>query len=466
MASTVSTTSTSSATTGAISSSGVGSGIDTKSIVTALVNAEIAPKQTQITKQQTAATTQLSAVGTIKSALDSYRSAIAKLTSESTFNGLTGSSSVTTAASVTVDTTAASGSYTLQIDKLATSSKTSSAVFAGGTSSVVNSGTEDTTLTIGQGTSSYNVTIAAGATLQQVRDNINTQLKSQGITANVLTDSTGSRLVLSSQTTGKGTDLVVSGDSELSTGFTVVTTAQDAEYSIDGISMTSSSNTVTSAISGVTLKLQTVTDTDEPSTITVGTSSDTLKSSATSFITAYNALMTAINGQTKTTTTGDTVTAATLTGDATLRNLVSSIRKELVTSEGNGPMSMLSQMGINTVQSTGLLEMDDTKWNKAVTSNAADIAKVFTGSNGLIARMTSATAAYAGTSGILADRVTSLNDKLSTLTESQTALDRRTSSLTATLTAKYTAMDTLVAQLSATSSSIMTTLNALNNKDD
>jgi flagellar hook-associated protein 2 len=461
MASTISTS-----TSGAISTSGVGSGIDTASIVTALVNAETAPKKSQITAQQTTTTTQLSAVGTIKSALETYRTAIGKLSSESSFNGLTGTSSITTAATVTVDTAASSGTYSLEVSQLATSSKVSSSVFADGTTSVVNSGTEATTLTISQSDSDYNVSVAAGATLQQVRDSINSQLKSQGISANILTDSSGSRLVLSSSKTGVDTDLTISGDSALSSGFTAVTTPQNAKYSIDGIAMESTSNTVTSAISGVTLKLTGTTEADKPSTLTVSTSADTLKSSVNSFISAYNALMTAINGQTKTTTTGDSVTAATLTGDSTMRQLVSAVRNELVSSSGNGPMSMLSQMGINTVQTTGLLALDDTKWNKAVASNAADIAKVFTDKDGLVARMTSATAAYVGTDGILSSRVTSLNDKLSQLTESQEALTRRTASLTTTLTAKYTAMDTLVAQLNATSSSIMTTLNALNNSDN
>lgn len=462
MASTIST-----GTGGAITSSGVGSGIDTQSIVKALVNAEIAPKQSQITAQQTTATTQLSAVGTIKSALDTFRTAIGKLSTESTFNGLTGTSSIATAATATVDSSAASGTYSLAVTSLATSSKISTPVFKDGTSAIVNSGTEATTLTVSQSDSSYNVSIAPGATLQQVRDGINTQLKAQGITANILTDSTGSRLVLTSQKTGSGTDLTLSGTSDLATGFSVVGDApSNAKYTIDGISMESSSNTVTSAISGVTLKLLTTTEDNKPTTITVGTSSDTLKSSVNSFISAYNALMTAINGQTKTTTTGDTVTGATLTGDSTMRELVSAVRKELVTSTGNGAMSMLSQMGVSTDQSTGLLALDDTKWDKAVASNASDIAKVFTDKNGLVARMTSATAAYAGSAGILSSRVTNLNDKLSQLTESQTDLTRRQTSLTTTLTAKYTAMDTLVAQLNATSSSIMTTLNALNNSDD
>ena len=45
---------------------GVGSGFDTVGIVKALVDAEKAPKQSQITKLQTTTTTQLSAVGTVK----------------------------------------------------------------------------------------------------------------------------------------------------------------------------------------------------------------------------------------------------------------------------------------------------------------------------------------------------------------------------------------------------------------
>ena len=47
---------------------GPGSGYDTQGIVKALVGAEKAPKQSQITKQQTVTTTQLSAVGSVKSA--------------------------------------------------------------------------------------------------------------------------------------------------------------------------------------------------------------------------------------------------------------------------------------------------------------------------------------------------------------------------------------------------------------
>ena len=442
---------------------GVGSGFDTIGIVKALVDAEKAPKQSQITAQQKDTTIQLSAVGTVKASLETYRTAIAKLNSVSSFNGLTASSSDEKISKVTIDDKASSGKYALNVTQLATASKITSKVFEGGASASVNSSEKDQTLTISQSGDSYDVKIPAGATMQQTRDAINTQLQSKGISANVLTDANGSRLVIGSQTTGKGTDITVSGDSELATGYSAGKPPVNAEYTIDDIAMESSSNKITSAISGVTLELL---DT-KASTITVASNTDTLKTSVQSFVSAYNALLTSINTQTKVTATGDaaTTTAGALTGDASMRQLVNGLRGELLQNSGTSSVGNLSQMGISTDQKTGLLTLDDTKWKAAVATpnGAIEIAKVFTGDTGLITRMTKATESYVGSSGLLAARATDLNTKLTTLTTQQADLDRRMESMKSTLTAKYTAMDGLIAKINASSSSIMTTLNSLNN---
>ncbi|MFH6567166.1 flagellar filament capping protein FliD [Pseudomonas kulmbachensis] len=442
---------------------GVGSGFDTIGIVKALVDAEKAPKQSQITAQQKDTTIQLSAVGTVKASLETYRTAIAKLNSVSSFNGLTASSNDEKISKVTIDDKASSGKYALNVTQLATASKITSKVFEGGASASVNSSEKDQTLTISQSGDSYDVKIPAGATMQQTRDAINTQLQSKGISANVLTDANGSRLVIGSQTTGKGTDITVSGDSELATGYSAGKPPVNAEYTIDDIAMESSSNKITSAISGVTLELL---DT-KPSTITVASNTDTLKTSVQSFVTAYNALLTSINTQTKVTATGDaaTTTAGALTGDASMRQLVNGLRGELLQNSGTSSVGNLAQMGISTDQKTGLLTLDDTKWKAAVATpnGAIEIAKVFTGDTGLITRMTKATESYVGTAGLLATRATDLNTKLTDLTTQQSDLDRRMESMKTTLTAKYTAMDGLIAKINASSSSIMTTLNSLNN---
>lgn len=444
--------------------SGPGSGYDTQAIVKALVGAEKAPKQAQITSQQKDTTIQLSGVGSVKSALEAYRAAIAKLNNVAAFNGLDATSSEEKNVKVTLGDGASSGKYVVVVNDLATSSKVTSKVFEGGASGSANSTDEAQTLTINQSGKSYDVLVPGGATLQEVRESINTQLSAQGISANVLSDANGARLVIGSNTTGVDTDITLSGDSELAQGYDAGAPAQNAKYTIDGIAMESTSNKVTSAISGVSLELL-AKDKDKPITINVASNTDTLKTSVQSFVTAYNALMTSINTQTKVTATGDsaTTTAGALTGDASMRQLVNNLRSELVNGSGSGAISSLAQMGITTDQKTGLLSLDDKTWDKAVVKGAADIAKLFTGDTGLVSRMTKATASYVGTTGTLASRVTDLNDKLTDLTTQQADLDRRMESLQTTLTAKYTAMDTLIAQLNASSSSIMTTLNSLNN---
>jgi flagellar hook-associated protein 2 len=444
--------------------SGPGSGYDTQAIVKALVGAEKAPKQAQITSQQKDTTIQLSGVGSVKSALETYRAAIAKLNNVAAFNGLAATSSEEKNIKVTLGDGASSGKYVVVVSDLATSSKVTSKVFEGGASGSANSTDEDQTLTITQSGKSYDVLVPGGATLQQVRESINTQLSAQGISANVLSDANGGRLVIGSNTTGVDTDITLSGDSDLAQGYDKGTPAQNAKYTIDGIAMESTSNKITSAISGVSLELL-AKDKDKPVTINVASNTDTLKTSVQSFVTAYNALMTSINTQTKVTATGDasTTTAGALTGDASMRQLVNNLRSELVNSSGSSAMSSLAQMGITTDQKTGLLSLDDKAWDKAVVKGAADIAKLFTGDTGLVTRMTKATESYVGTTGTLASRVTDLNTKLTDLTTQQADLDRRMESLQTSLTAKYTAMDTLIAQLNASSSSIMTTLNSLNN---
>lgn len=442
---------------------GLGSGLKIDEIVAALASAEKAPKQSQINTQTQKATTSLSAIGTIKSALDTYRSAIAKLNTATSFNGLSATSSDTAVAKMTIADGVSSGTYALEITQLATASKISTQVYSGA-STVVNSSGQAQTLTIGQGDQTYNVNIADGATLQQARDSINSQLQSKGVTANIVTDASGSRLVFSSTKMGAGTDLTLGGTSDLATDSKVIAVPQNAKYTLDGLELESKSNTVTDAVSGLTIELVK----EGKSSLSVSSNTDTLKTSVQSFISAYNALMTSINSVTKVTSDDTSATGAALTGDATMRSMVNSIRSELTRSVGEGGLRTLSQLGINTVQKTGLLELNETKWNTAVKTYGSDISGLFTGKEGLLTRMTSATEDYAKSGGILASRQTSLTAQLKELDESQTALDRRIESLTETLTKKYNAMDTLVAQLKASSDSVMTTLNALNksNSDD
>lgn len=456
--------------------SGIGSNIDTQAIVTSLVNAEKVPKQTQINTASQKATTTLSSIGKIQAALDAFRGALDNMTASSSFTGLTGSSSDEKVATMTASNTASNGSFRLIVSQLAQASKLSSKNFSGGTSTVVNASDKPTTLTISQSGKGYDVNIPAGATLQQVRDSINTQFGTSGLSANIQTDSNGSRLILTSTTMGTGSDLTLSGSSGLDVGSTVVDDPKDALYSIDSVASVSKTNNIEGALSGVNIKLVSVsplkttgdTNTNPERTatlITVSTNNTALKSGVKGFLDTYNALITAMSAETKVTTNLDgSTTAATLTGDSTMRSLQAAIRNEFNALSGSGQFKSLAQFGVTTSSSNGSLTLDDKKWDAAVKTNAADINSMFSGSTGMLARMKSATDDYAkSTTGILATRSTSLSDTLKDLTKQQSSLDERMTLLTSSLSAKYNAMDTLVAQLRQQSTSVMTTLNALNN---
>jgi flagellar hook-associated protein 2 len=473
--------------------SGLGSGLDIGAIVTALVNADKSPKQTQIDNATKTNTLKISGVGTLKSALTAFQTAMNNLGSKTSpaFSGYVATSGTPTVLGATSDNTAVSGTYSVVVNNLATGSKIASASFAGGAASAIPSGT----LKISQNGTDYNVTIPANATLQSTRDAINTAQGVNGISANIVTDSTGaSRLVISSSKTGAGSDMTVSGIAGLEIDGTkpmsatpaagdsgaVNGLAKDASLTIDGLTVTSKSNTVTGAISGLTMNLLTVPNPPgTPVVVSVDANTKNLQASVQSFVDAYNTLKTTIDTLSKATPDEDgklTVQAA-FTGDSLPRSLIADIRSQLTMPSGDtkGPMSYLSQLGVMTDKLTGNLTFDTVAFNKTMSTPGmtGQVQQLFTGttdSNGLLARMSKAVDPYlkapAGSlptaTGLLDQRMAILNNNTKSLTSQQLALDLRVANLTKTLTAKYNAMDLLVGQMKATASNITSFFSSLN----
>ncbi|MFJ5238812.1 flagellar filament capping protein FliD [Pseudomonas neuropathica] len=470
--------------------SGLGSGLDIGAIVTALVNADKSAKQTQIDSATKTNTLKISGVGSLKSALTAFQTAMTNLSSKTNpaFAGFTATSGNTDILSATSDSTAVAGKYNVVVNKLATGSKIASASFAGGAASAIPSGT----LKISQNGTDYNVDIPANATLQTTRDAINKAQGSNGISANIVTDSSGSsRLVISSSKTGAGSDMTVSGIAGLEIDGTqpmgsspaagasgaVNGVAQNAELTIDGLTVTSKSNTVSGAISGLTLNLTSVTPTNgAPTVVSVDANTKGLQTSIQSFVDAYNTLKTTIDTLSKATPDEDgklTVQAA-FTGDSLPRSLIADIRSQLTAPGAGGPLSVLSQLGVMTDRNTGNLTFDAAAFNKTMDQPGmtGQVQQLFTGTNdtnGLLARMKKAVDPYlnapAGskvTSGLLDQRLTILNNNTRNLTNQQLALDLRVANLTKTLTAKYNAMDLLVGQMKATASNITSFFSSLN----
>jgi flagellar hook-associated protein 2 len=452
---------------------GLGSGLDTGAIVKALVNADKAAKQGQIDRGTTTNTASISGIGTLKSLLATFQKALTDLgsTTSPQFTGFSATSSDVKVLTATSSNTAVSGTYSVNVTKLATSSKVASEAFAGGATSAIPSGT----LTITQNGTSYPVTVGAGATLQSVRDSINTQYQASGLSANIVTDSFGSRLVLGSTTTGAGSDISASGIAGLvidgSTPMAAVPTAtssgaigglaQDAVFTVDGLAMTSKSNTLDQTISGLTLKLVTT----GTSTVTVASNNDGLKASIQKFVDAYNAVANAVTSLTKPSLDDDgkPTVAAALTGDPLPRSLLAAIRGPLSQTGAGDKLTVLSQLGITTDQKTGALNFDSTKFTAAMNDKklGGEVQTLFTGTNGLIERMNNVIKPYTDTGGILDTRSTNLNKTKTRLAADQEALDRRVETLTAVLTKKYNDMDTLVGKLKATASNITSMFEAM-----
>ena len=472
--------------------SGLGSGLDIGAIVTALVNADKAPKQTQIDTATKVNTLKISGVGSLKSALTAFQTAMTDLGSKTNpaFSGFTATSNNATL-SATSDSTAVAGSYNVVVSQLATGSKIASASFAGGAASAIPSGT----LKISQNGTDYNVDIPANATLQTTRDAINKAQGANGISANIVTDSSGSsRLVISSSKTGAGSDLSVSGIAGLEIDGTqpmgtspaagasgaVSDIAKNAKLTIDGLQVTSKSNTVTGAISGLTLNLTTVSPLSgsvaTPTVVSVDANTKGLQTSIQSFVDAYNKLKTTIDTLSKATPDADgklTVQAA-FTGDAMPRSLIADIRGQLTAEGAGGPLAVLSQLGVMTDRNTGNLTFDTNAFTKTMAQPGmtGQVQQLFTGTNdtnGLLARMSKAVDSYlkppagsiTGTS-LLDQRMAILTKNTRNLTDQQAALDLRVDNLTKTLTAKYNAMDLLVGQMKATANNITSFFSSLN----
>ncbi|WP_122460291.1 flagellar filament capping protein FliD [Pseudomonas viridiflava] len=471
---------------------GVGSGLNIGEIVKGLVGAEKAPKQTQIDKQTSATSASLSGVGQLSSALAAFQKTMDTLNSTTTlaFNGFAATSADEKVVKATAGNNAVNGSYAIGVTKLATPSKVATAALTAAQTSAIPSGT----LKITQNGVAQEVSIDQGSTLEQARDKINSTLQGKGITANIINDTSGARLVFSSTTTGKGSDISVEGSSGLEMfnidgtkkmSETATTDANgkviggagaiselagDAAFTVDGLSLTSPTNKVSGAISGITFDLVAPSALGATTTVTVATNTDGLKASLQSFVDSYNTLVKLVATLTKGSTGKDAdgkdvFVPAPLTGDATPRSLLAVIRTQIATSTSTSGLGSLAQLGIQTQQTDGTLSLDSTKFTAALSDKkmGSQIQALFTGEGGLLSRLGKAVLPYNEPGkGILPSKTTSLTAVQKQLTKDQADLDRRIDTLTQTLTKKYNAMDLVVGQLKATASSITSIFAAMN----
>ncbi|NOU40591.1 MAG: flagellar filament capping protein FliD [Methylotenera sp.] len=392
-----------------ISSAGIGSGLDVESIVASLMNVEKKPLNA-VAKQKTTYQSEISAYGSLKSALSTFQTSVSALSSVTKFNAQTVTSANTSVFSATSNGSATVGDYAVSVSQLAKSQKLALGGFAN-TSDVVGTGT----LTISFGTftpevisppspstfspnvakTDVNITIdSTNNTLAGVRDAINAANSS--VSATIVNDGAGNRLVITSKDTGEVNSLKISvvdddanhldavGLSQLAydptasagagKNLTQVQAAKDAILEVDGIAVVKSSNSISDMIEGVTLNLLTTSGGNAVS-LGVASNQEAVKTSVTAFVDAFNKLDTTLRNLTKFDGAGKA--SGVLLGDATARGVINQIRAVMTSTVANGSsLNSLSHIGVS-FQRTGQLALDATKLTSAITNNFGDIASLF-----------------------------------------------------------------------------------------
>ncbi|MET0208100.1 MAG: flagellar filament capping protein FliD, partial [Burkholderiaceae bacterium] len=419
-----------------------------------------------------------SAFGSIKSQLSTLSDAVNKLALASTWNAKTVASSdeKSVKATVTSGSSATISSFSIAVTKLARAQSVASAAIPSGVG--VGSGT--LSIQLGQwdttGTPAFtagsaaavSVTVASTDTLSDIAGKINSA--GAGVTATVLKDLSGDRLMLRSSSTGEATGFQIqaSDDGTDTTHVGLQTLAfdaagvgmaaqpiqygQNAAATINGIPVTSASNTLDGTIPGLSMTL--LQETTTPVEIKASTDTASMTTIIQSFVTAYNSMNQMFNDATKYDAT--TKTAALLQGDATTTGMQSALRKLIGASSGGGALKHLSDLGISIAKDgAGALSIDSGKLATALKDPAA-VQQFFAApkgeselATGFATRLYAFTRDAVGSDSVLAGKTESLQAQKSGNGKQQDRVSDRLTITEARLRKQYATLDTTMASMTA-----------------
>ena len=442
----------------AISSAGIGSGLDVAKIVEQMVAAEKVPLK-KLEYKAEGIQTQISTYGEIKSLTSKLGDIVSKLTRDSAWNGVSISSSNPTL-SGTMTGIAATGTYNIQVTQLAQAQTTALGGIDGAAlpkDQPMGAGTIKLTM----GTESKDIDITPSDTLTKIATKINEA--GMGIQASIVTNVDGQeRLMLRSKETGTDKAFTVDIDPALTKlGQAKAQAAQNAKVELNGMVVESSSNTFANTIPGLSFTVSEVTT--NAATLTVKADTEAMKKNIQEFVDAYNELNDLLTKSTKSVRTADgkvdqsaqSSGVGTLQGDSTTVSLQNSLRMLTQGISGSkGSLTRLSDIGIQ-MQEGGKLSLDASKLDKALT-NVDDLKGLFAnkadsqGQGGGIAvnfkNFTDQLLAFDGTLNTKSD---SLDSKLKSNIAEQDKVNKRADALETRLYAQYSALDTKMASLNA-----------------
>ncbi len=452
-----------------ISSPGIGSGLDVKSIVKQLVELEKKPLDT-LKLQAATVQTKISAFGQIKSLVSTFADATSKLTSVTGWNGVTTTSSDTKSVTATAVGGTLPTTFNVEVQSLAKAQATASASLlpVGG---ALGAGTlrlelgkwtvVPASFTPGTGTP-VDISIEATDTLSDIAGKINGA--SAGVTAAILKDSSGERLLLRGKNTGEeagfrlsvtdgdGNNTDAAGLSRLVAGSSVTQYAANAQATVNGIAVSSATNTFANTVSGVTFNALAVTA--APVEISVAKDSSAVQKNIENFVSAYNAINDLINEATS--YDAATKKGSLLQGDSTAITLQSSLRAALQSvSSASGQYQQLSAIGISQ-QRGGSLTIDSTKLSAAL-ENPDEVKKMFSSTEsgaaqGIAVKIKALTTNLLATDGFFKTKDDSLKLSLTRNSKEQARVNEKAANVEAQLNRRYSALDSKLATLNALNS--------------
>lgn len=486
----------------AISSVGIGSGLDVEKIITETVALEKEPIKTLEVKAETI-NSKISTYGQIKSSVDTLNSAARDLTLDSGFNAVKINSSNSSAVNATMTGLAAQGSYNVTVDKLA-QSQTSASIKLGAKDTMGAAGTMRFVIgnpgKAGAELKTVDLDIASSDTLEGIVAKINGNPDlSKSVVASVITDSTGKQqLMVRSRETGldnqfsmsMGTlvtqadvdawnalsdtekkdkpfpvigsfkPVAVEDGSNLSKlavvgGITVKQAAQNAEIKLNGVEMESNTNTFKDIIPGLSISVSAKGE----SLLSITQDKDATQEKIQKFVDAYNAVNELLAASTK--YDQESKTAGVLQGDSSTVSLQNSLRMLTQGIAGNatGKFNRLSDIGIQ-MQQGGALTLDAAKLQEAL-GDMDSVKSMFAakpdalGNGGGIAvnfkTLTDELLAYEGT---LNNKTDSLEKQLELNKAEVEKVEKRAETVEERLRKQYTALDVKMASLSSLDSYI------------
>lgn len=440
-----------------VSSPGIGSGLDIRSLVDQLVTAERQPIL-RVAAQEAKLQTQLSAYGQLKGALSTFRGTLTPIDDTNDFKALTATSSATSVLVAAASTDAARGVLNIEVERIAENHRLASATtFADtGTTTI---GTGGATMTIAVGSEAFTVE-HGGKTLAEIRDAINAASDNTGVTASILNDDVGNRLYLTADGDGSENFVTVTystadpfslqsvnQDRNSSSTFTAVDL--DAEMLVENLyTVTSSSNTISDAIQGVTLNLVAAGTTR----VTVDHDRSKVEKNVQGFVDGFNKLLSTLR----------TLSQGALSTDrAAVLRLESQLRAELNEAAPAGSaFASIFDLGVkskfvigSTTGDNGLLEFDAAKLRSALETDPEGVAALFAAAEtGVATRLQTLVTGHLQSTGLIAGKEQAITARIDSMSDRRAEMERRLETMQQQLLKRYNALDTLLGQLQSTQS--------------